>query len=79
MSDAERSTFKPAKRSTLRSRNITVMGRRTSVKLEPAMWRALRTTEKLKGMTKQFGWLQANATTKVFVLCSFHELRDHPN
>lgn len=42
MAHAERSTFKPARRSTLRSRNVTVMGRRTSVKLEPAMWRALR-------------------------------------
>ena len=29
-------------RSTLISRNITVLGRRTSVRLEPEMWNALR-------------------------------------
>ena len=29
-------------RSTLISRNITVLGRRTSVRLEPEMWRALK-------------------------------------
>lgn len=29
-------------KSTLVSRNITVMGRRTSVRLEPEMWRALK-------------------------------------
>ncbi len=29
-------------KSTLVSRNITVLGRRTSVRLEPEMWRALR-------------------------------------
>jgi predicted DNA-binding ribbon-helix-helix protein len=34
--------FRSAKRSTLRSRNVMVMGRRTSVRLEPAMWSALR-------------------------------------
>ena len=28
--------------STLRSGNITVAGRRTSIRLEPAMWQALR-------------------------------------
>lgn len=31
-----------AARSTLVSRNITVLGRRTSVRLEPEMWAALR-------------------------------------
>lgn len=30
------------KKSTLLSRNITVAGRRTSVRLEPEMWNALR-------------------------------------
>lgn len=29
-------------RSTLVSRNITVMGRRTSIRLEPEMWRSLK-------------------------------------
>ena len=29
-------------KSTLISRNITIMGRRTSVRLEPEMWKALR-------------------------------------
>ena len=27
--------------STLKNRNVTIAGRRTSVRLEPAMWRAL--------------------------------------
>lgn len=33
-------------KSTLVSRNITVMGRRTSVRLEPEMWMALREISK---------------------------------
>jgi predicted DNA-binding ribbon-helix-helix protein len=32
----------PAIRSTLVSRNITVFGKRTSIRLEPEMWSALR-------------------------------------
>jgi predicted DNA-binding ribbon-helix-helix protein len=42
MDDAEERSCGPAARSTLQSRNVKVMGRRTSVRLEPAMWRALR-------------------------------------
>lgn len=29
-------------KSTLISRNVTVMGRRTSIRLEPDMWKALK-------------------------------------
>jgi predicted DNA-binding ribbon-helix-helix protein len=33
---------KPASGSTLVNRNVTVAGHRTSIRLEPAMWEALR-------------------------------------
>lgn len=36
-------------RSTLVSRNITILGRRTSVRLEPEMWNALRDIAKREG------------------------------
>lgn len=36
-------------KSTLVSRNITVLGRRTSVRLEPEMWRALREISRREG------------------------------
>src|SRR5579859_1151253 len=42
MTNGENSGFRSAKRSTLLSRNVTVLGRRTSVRLEPAMWSTLR-------------------------------------
>lgn len=35
------SSLKPPKLSTLVSRNITVLGHRTSIRLEPEMWAAL--------------------------------------
>lgn len=38
-------------KTTLVSRNITVMGRRTSVRLEPEMWRALREIAKRERCT----------------------------
>ncbi|MFN3827283.1 MAG: ribbon-helix-helix domain-containing protein [Micavibrio sp.] len=38
-----------AHKSTLVSRNITVMGRRTSVRLEPEMWGALREIARREG------------------------------
>lgn len=38
-------------KSTLISRNITVMGRRTSVRLEPEMWMALREISKRESCT----------------------------
>ncbi|MCB1556594.1 MAG: ribbon-helix-helix domain-containing protein [Alphaproteobacteria bacterium] len=40
--DTEPSKDVESKSSTLVSRNITVLGRRTSVRLEPEMWMALR-------------------------------------
>lgn len=36
-------------KTTLVSRNITVLGRRTSVRLEPEMWKALRDIAKREG------------------------------
>jgi len=37
--------------STLRSGNVTVGGRRTSIRLEPAMWQALREISAREGKT----------------------------
>ena len=37
--------------STLISRNITVNGRRTSVRLEPKMWEALREISEITGVS----------------------------
>ena len=38
-------------KSTLVSRNITVLGRRTSVRLEPEMWRALKDISRRENCT----------------------------
>lgn len=38
----DRALSRDVPRTTLVSRNITVMGRRTSIRLEPEMWAALR-------------------------------------
>ena len=47
--------FKPrlvaSQKSTLRSGNVTVAGRRTSIRLEPAMWQALREIGAREGKT----------------------------
>ncbi|HLJ21256.1 MAG TPA: ribbon-helix-helix domain-containing protein [Stellaceae bacterium] len=43
--------FIDAPESTLRSGNVTVAGRRTSIRLEPAMWQALREISAREGMT----------------------------
>jgi len=47
--------FKPSladsQSSTLRSGNVTVAGRRTSIRLEPAMWQALREISAREGKT----------------------------
>ena len=37
--------------STLISRNITINGRRTSIRLEPGMWDALHEVAEAKGLT----------------------------
>lgn len=54
------------KQSTLVSRNITVLGRRTSVRLEPEMWRALRDISMRERCT-------------IHDLCSLISLRKNPN
>ena len=51
-------------RSTLVSRNITVLGRRTSVRLEPEMWTALRD---IVGREK----------CRIHDVCSLIEMRKH--
>lgn len=53
-------------RSTLVSRNITVLGRRTSVRLEPEMWNALKEISKREGC-------------KIHDICSLIQLRKNPN
>lgn len=50
------------KKSTLISRNVTVLGRRTSVRLEPEMWAALRD-------------ISVREQCKVHDLCSLIEVR----
>ena len=53
-------------KSTLVSRNITVLGRRTSVRLEPEMWTALRDISRLEDC-------------KIHDICSLIQLRKNPN
>ncbi|AEP09786.1 ribbon-helix-helix domain-containing protein [Micavibrio aeruginosavorus] len=55
-----------AGRSTLVSRNITVLGRRTSVRLEPEMWGALRDIAKRE-------------RCRIHDVCSLIQLRKNPN
>lgn len=53
-------------KSTLISRNITVLGRRTSVRLEPEMWQALREIAKRE-------------QCRIHDLCSLISLRKNEN
>jgi predicted DNA-binding ribbon-helix-helix protein len=53
-------------RTTLVSRNITVTGRRTSVRLEPEMWEALRE-------------IARREQCKIHDICSLIQLRKNPN
>lgn len=53
-------------KSTLVSRNITVLGRRTSVRLEPEMWTALRE-------------ISRRENCKIHDICSLIQLRKNPN
>ncbi|HEY8191773.1 MAG TPA: ribbon-helix-helix domain-containing protein [Alphaproteobacteria bacterium] len=53
-------------KSTLISRNITVLGRRTSVRLEPEMWNAIRE-------------IARRERCKVHDICSLIQLRKNPN
>ena len=43
--------FQPLMRSTLVSKNITIRGHRTSIRLEPEMWDALRDIANREGTT----------------------------
>lgn len=52
-------------RSTLVSRNITVLGRRTSVRLEPEMWTALRD-------------IARRENCRIHDLCSLIQMRKNP-
>lgn len=53
-------------KSTLVSRNITVLGKRTSVRLEPEMWNALREIAKRE-------------SCKIHDICSLIQMRKNPN
>lgn len=53
-------------KSTLISRNVTILGRRTSVRLEPEMWRALREIATIEHCT-------------VHEICSLIALRKNKN
>lgn len=53
-------------KSTLVSRNITVLGRRTSVRLEPEMWNALREIAKRE-------------QCRIHDICSLIQMRKNPN
>ena len=52
--------------STLLSRNITVLGRRTSVRLEPEMWNALRDVAR-------------HERCSINDLCTLVQMRKNPN
>lgn len=60
------SDFPKEYKSTLVSRNITVLGRRTSVRLEPEMWTALKEIAKREDC-------------KIHDICSLIHLRKNPN
>jgi hypothetical protein len=47
-----------------------------TVDLRGAAYAAIRISSMLEGSTKQFGWLQASATNKFFLLS---DPRNHPN
>jgi predicted DNA-binding ribbon-helix-helix protein len=49
--DAFKARLVDSQESTLRSGNVTVAGRRTSIRLEPAMWQALREISAREGKT----------------------------
>lgn len=57
---------KPEGQSTLVSRNITVIGRRTSVRLEPEMWTALRE-------------IARRENCKIHDICSLIQMRKNPD
>ncbi len=57
---------RPEGQSTLVSRNITVLGRRTSVRLEPEMWTALRE-------------IARRESCKIHDICSLIQMRKNPD
>mgnify|MGYP002713336019 CR=1 FL=1 len=66
MADFEYNYKNNPSRSTLISRNITVLGRRTSVRLEKEMWNALRAIAKRENC-------------KIHDICSLIHLRKNPD
>src|SRR5271155_4992306 len=66
MADGDSDGFRHPNRSTLVSRNITVLGRRTSVRLEPEMWRALRE-------------IAMREHCRIHDLCSVIQMRKNPD
>ncbi len=57
---------RPEGQSTLVSRNVTVLGRRTSVRLEPEMWTALRE-------------IARRESCKIHDVCSLIQMRKNPD
>jgi len=57
---------RPEGQSTLISRNITVLGRRTSVRLEPEMWTSLRE-------------IARRESCKIHDICSLIQMRKNPD
>ena len=66
MSELQNGYHDSQSRSTLISRNITVLGRRTSVRLEKEMWNSLRAIAKREDCT-------------IHDICSLIHLRKNPN
>jgi predicted DNA-binding ribbon-helix-helix protein len=66
LADGENHSGGHPNRSTLVSRNITVLGRRTSVRLEPEMWRALRE-------------IAIRERCRIHDLCSVIQMRKNPD
>lgn len=70
------------KSSILESRNVTVGGRRTSMRLEPQMWDAIETIARLEGMTlnalcgaiDQRRHVGLTSATRVFIVTYFRQL-----
>lgn len=66
MMEADSRDREQDRKSTLRSRNIRVLGRRTSVRLEPQMWDALAD-------------IARREYCRIHDLCSLVQMRKNPN
>ncbi len=71
------------KSSILESRNVTVGGRRTSMRLEPQMWDAIETIARLEGMTinrlcaeidRRRQDIGLTSATRVFIISYYRQL-----